>query len=155
MERNQLNDLYKKIERKAQELCDQLHGSFGYYNGHYHKSEIGEYEMDYFPIPVISFKGICDIEIDFDQISVTTKLTRDMAISYNFEKVKSYSFEAYGVENYLDDLYIDGDTICDMIEKIQQSNETNVFFSFNFPFEIAASTLYEFVNFISKEGFFY
>lgn len=62
--------------------------------------------MDYFPIPVITNKGTCDIEINLDQISITTKLTRNGALSYDFEKVKAYSFEAYGVKNYLDDFLL-------------------------------------------------
>ena len=155
MERSQLNEIYKKLDEKAKDISKLLHCDFGYYNGHYYKTKSGKYEMDYFPIPVISLKGVCDIEIASNQISVTTKLTRDMAISYDFEKVKSYSFEAYGVENYLDDFYLVGDTINDMVEKIKNSREQHIFFSFNFPFEVAASVVCEFIKLIRNEGFFY
>ena len=155
MVRSQLNEIYKRLDKKAHDICQLLNSTFGYYSGHYHKNEAGNYEPDYFPIPVISLNGICDIEIDLNQISITTKLTREDAISYDFEKLKSYSFEAYGVENYLEDFYVAGDTICDMKEKIQKSNEENVFFSFYFPFDVSANMLCALVSIIRKECFFY
>ena len=155
MIRNQLNEIYQNLDSKAKEISKILNCDFGYYNGHYYKDESGNYKTDYFPIPVISLKGICDIEIGLNQISVTTKLTRVRAISYNFDKVKSYSFEVYGVENYLDDFYLAGDTITAMIEKIKSSHEENIFFTFYFPYETASSSVCEFVDFIREEGFFY
>ena len=155
VKRSQLNEIYRKLDGKAQELGKLLQCAYGYYNGHYHKNIVGNYEMDYFPIPVISIKDLCDVEIDLKQISITTKLTRDKALSYDFEKVKSYNFEVYGAEEYLDDFYVVGDTISGMIEKIKASKEENIFFSFYFPFEVSANIVSEFVNFIGKEGFFY
>lgn len=155
MERRQLNDIYKKLDKKAHEIGERFHCTFGYYNGHYSKNGLGDYEIDYFPIPVISVKGICDIEIGLDQITVTTKLTREQALYNQFEHVKSYKFEVYGVDNYLDDFYLAGDTIGDMIEKIKESKEQNVFVTFCFPFEASPDELSELVSLISKEGFFY
>ena len=155
MKRSQLNEIYKNLDVKAQELGKLLQCAYGFYNGHYHKNTVRNYEMDYFPIPVISVKGLCDVEIDLNQISITTKLTRNKVLSYDFEKVKSYNFEVYGVENYLEDFYAVGDTISGMIEKIKESKEESVFFSFYFPFEVSANIVSEFVNFIGKEGFFY
>ena len=155
MERSRLNEIYKKLDEKARRISQLLHCDFGYFNGHYYKTESGNYEMDYFPIPVVSLKGVCDIEIALNQISVTTKLTREMAISYDFEKVKPYSFEAYGVENYLNDFYLVGDTINKMLEKIKSSQEQHIFFSFYFPFDVSASVICEFVKLIRNEGFFY
>ena len=155
MVRRQLNDVYKKLDEKAREISKLLDCDFCYYNGHYHKNSSGNYEMEYFPIPVLTLKGVCDIEIELNQISVTTKLTRDNAISYDFIKFQSYNFEAYGVENYLDDFYLDGDTLSSMKDRIKSSNEQNVFFSFYFPFEVESSVVREFVELISKEGFFY
>ncbi len=154
MDRSQLNELYKKLDDKAQEISQLLHCGFGYYNGHYHKNTAGNYEIDYFPIPVISVKGLCDIEIELSQISLTAKLSRETALSYDFEKLKSYNFEAYGVDNYLDDFYLAGDTTSVMIDKIKASREENIFFSFCFPFEVTADIVCSFVNFIGKEGFF-
>ena len=155
MNRSQLNEIYKKLDVKAQEFGKLLQCAYGFYNGHYHKNTVGNYEMDYFPIPVISVKGLCDVEIDLNQISITTKLTRNKVLSYDFDKFKSYNFEVYGVENYLEDFYVVGDTISGMIERIKASKEENVFFSFYFPFELPANVVREFVDFIGKEDFFY
>ena len=155
MKRIQLNEIYNKLDNKAREISQSLKCDFAYYNGHYSKNTKGDFEKDYFPIPVISVQGLCDIEIDLEQISVTTKLTKDAVLAYDFEKLRGYRFEAYGVENYLDDFYIAGDTISEMKEKVKQSSEENVFFSFIFSFEVESDAVCKFVNFISVEGFFY
>ena len=155
MERIELNEIYRKLDEKAREISKLFHCTFGYYNRHYHRNESGNYDMDYFPIPVVTVKDICDIEIDLTQVSITAKRTRDKALSYDFNKLSSYSFEAFGVENYLDDFYVAEDTIDTMIDKIMKSNEENNFFSFYFPYEVTPDTIYDFVNFIQKEGFFY
>lgn len=155
MERCQLNEIYRKMDEKAREISKLLHCTFGYYNGHYYRNESGNLEMDYFPIPVITMKGICDIEVTLDQISITTKLTRASALSYDFDRIKAHSFEAYGVENFIDDFYTVGSTIDAMIEKIMKSAEENIFFSFSFPYEVDSCTVCEFVRFIYAEGFFY
>ena len=155
MERRQLNEIYAKLDKKAQDIAKLLGCDYGYYNGHYHKNETGNYEKDYFPIPVISVKGLCDVEIDLDGISVTAKLTKDRAISYDFEKIKSFNFEVYGVENYLEDFYVLGDTIASMIEKLSNCKEENVFFSFYFTNDTPVDTICKLVKLIEEEGFFY
>ena len=155
MQRSELNEVYSKVDGKAREIAKILCCPFGYYNGHYYKNASGNFEMDYFPIPVVTLKGLCDIEVGLEQISVTTKLSKEKALSYDFAKVKDFSFEAYGVENYLDDFYVEGDTIDEMKAKIQKSNEQNVFFSFYFPFDVASNEVCELVTLISQEGFFY
>lgn len=155
IECHQLNEMYKELDEKAQAISNSFHCDFNYYNRHYSRGESGDYEIEYFPIPVITIKGICDIEIGLNQISVTTKLSRNGALSYDFEKVKTYSFEAYGVENYLDDFYTAGNTIDVMIDKIMKSEEENIFFSFYFSHEVDSDSICEFVKFLSEDGFFY
>lgn len=155
MDRSRLNEIYEKLDKRAHDICNRLHCSFGYYNGHYIKNERGEYEMDYFPIPVIEVKGVCDIELGLNIISITAKLTRAKAVEYDYEKIRKYNFEAYGVEDYLNDFFLAGDTIESMIEKIRKSNEENIFFSFYLPCDVDASAVCDLVNIITGEGFFY
>ena len=155
MERSRLNEIYIKLDKKARALAKTFGCGFGWYNGHYHRGESGDYAPDYFPIPVVTVDGVCDIEIDLDGISVTTKLTKNAALSYDFKKLEAYSFEVYGEENYLDDFYIPGGTVEAMIEKISESTEKNVFFSFYFPSRTAPDTLFGFVGYLRTEGFFY
>lgn len=155
MDRCRLNEIYKELDGKARRISEIFSAGFGYYNGHYHKGPSGDYEMDHFPIPVITVPGVCDIEVDPDGISVTTKLIRANALSYDFGKLAAYDFEACGVENYLDDFYSAGDTVETMLEKIRASEENAIFFSFCFPCEAAAEDIGKLVSFIQREGFFY
>ena len=155
MERSQLNEIYRELDAKARAIGRTLHCPVGYYNGHYRKNESGEYEKDYYPIPEVTVKGLCDIEIGLDEISVTTKLTKAQALSYDYEKIKAYAFEVYGVEDYLNDFYTDGDTINGMIERIEKSEEEHIGFCFSFSFEVGSDTVCDFVELLKKEGFFY
>ena len=99
--------------------------------------------------------GFCDIEIQFDKISVSTKLKRDVALTYSFEKFSEYEFEAYGVEDYLADFYHKGQTLQEMKENIRACNEAEIGFSFVFPFGVEGKQIFEFVKLLRREGFYY
>ena len=105
----------------------------GWYSGHYHKGDNGNWFRESYPIPVISIKGFCDIEIQFDKISVSAKLKRNTALAYSFEKFAEYEFEAYGVEDYLADFYHSGQTVPELKENIRACDEKEIGFSFMFP----------------------
>lgn len=104
---------------------------------------------------MIGVKGLCDIEIHFDEISVSTKLKRSAALEYSFEKFADYDFEAYGVEYCLADFYHAGQTMEEMKESIRACDEKEIVFSFVFPFEIEGNQIFEFVKLLRQEGFFY
>lgn len=80
METDELNGVYYPLYIKANEILKRFvpsrifEAEYGWYNGHYSKNQSGQYVMDYFPIPVVSVKGFCDIEIGIGQITVSTKL---------------------------------------------------------------------------------
>ncbi len=156
----QLNAIYSLLERKAYQLLKGLHhrvfdAQLGWYNGHYRMCADGNYSRDYFPIPVIEVKGYCDIEINLDCVTVTAKLKRAKALEYSYEKVSIFSFEAYGVEDYLLDFYTNGSTISQMKDVIRQSNETEIGFNFQLDFDIDGDRIYEFAKLLRKEGFYY
>ena len=162
MNRNELNEVYKKLESKMHELTtlfNSLHKGFqytcAYYSGHYYKNADGNYEMDYFPIPVISITNICDIEIGLDSISLSTKLKRATAIQFDYDKLSEYNFEAYGVKKYLEDYYAEGNTYAELVSNIEKSSEKEIGFSFQFSCDLEADKLYELVKFLRKEGFYY
>lgn len=162
MEKNELNNIYKKLETKSNELSspfNKIHKVFdykvAYFSGHYSKNEHGKYEMDYFPIPVISIVNYCDIEIGLNGISLTTKLKRLNALNFDYQKLKDYRFEVYGVTDYLSDYYTEGNTIEDLVKNIQSSQEHEIGFSFKFDEDIQAEDLYRFVLLIRRKGFFY
>ncbi|MDE5597728.1 MAG: hypothetical protein K2J04_07840 [Lachnospiraceae bacterium] len=76
----------KKAEIVHTLLHRKLELESSWYNGHYHRNEAGEWSRESYTIPVISVNGLCDIEIQFDKVSVSTKLKRDRALVYSFEK---------------------------------------------------------------------
>lgn len=160
IERKRLNQTYYPLYTKSVELVSVLrrHGfaaELGWYNGHYHRDESGQFQMDYFPIPVIRLKGFCDIEFDIAQISISSKLKRNNALHYTFEKMKNISFEAFGVEDYLASYYDSNMTIKQLHKNIQESRENDIGFSFSFSLNISNEDLLAFVKFLRCEGFFY
>ena len=155
-----LNRLYEPLHTKCCSLLAHLKGhalaaSMGWYNGHYSKNADGQYAMDYYPIPVISVAGCCDIEIGFEQLSVTAKLARSKACQYAFEKLADIPFEAFGVEKYLTDLYDRGMTLAQLRQNIEESREAEIGFSFLFPPETGNEALSAFIAFLHSEGFYY
>ena len=159
MDKQRLNEIYYPLDLKQAELNALFRGDFrlesSWYNGHYHKDETGNWCRESYPIPVIGVKGLCDIEIPFDKISVSTKLKRDAALGYPFEKLAGYEFEAYGVENYLTDFYHPGQTAQDLRENIRTRNEKEIGFSFVFPLDRDGKQIFEFVKLLQQEGFYY
>ena len=156
----EINAVYYCLEMKQAEITHALfHRIFelesGWYNGHYYKGENGNWLRESYPIPVIGVKGFCDIEIQFDKISVSTKLKRNTALSYSFEKFAGYEFETYGVEDYLADFYHPGQTVQELKESIRTCDEKEIGFSFVFPFDAEGRQIFEFVKLLRREGFYY
>lgn len=156
----QLNGVYAPLERKAHQLLQGLRDripetEFGWYSGHYRRGRDGEYHRDFFPIPVIGVRGYCDIEIHLDCVAVTAKLKRGRALESSYEELKGFSFEAYGVENYLQDFYVAGSTVSQMKEAIRQSGESEIGFSFRMDFGIDGDGICEFLELLRREGFYY
>lgn len=157
---DELNKLYYRLEMKQTELFQGLfHRCFelkrGYYNGNYHRDKSGNYVMEYYPIPIIEVQGLCDVEINVENITVSTKLTKQNAVEYNYGKLEKYSFEVYGVECYLQDFYDSGMTTEELRAEITKSEEKEIGFSFKFDFDITGTEMYEFAKMLRREGFFY
>lgn len=162
MKRQELNEFYKKLDSKAAELAgpfNKIHRIFNYkiayFNGHYSRDEQGGYQMDYFPIPVISIENYCDIEIGIDGVSLSTKLKREDALKFDYIKLCDYKFEAYGVQDYLNDFYVEGNTVEQLIINIRKSQEKEIGFAFYFSDTVDGEQMYRFVKFLRKEGFYY
>ena len=157
---NEINTAYYRLEMKQAEIIHALfHRIFelesGWYNGHYHKGDNENWIRESYPIPVIAVKGFCDIEIQFDKISISTKLKRSTVLTYSFEKFTGYEFDAYGVEDYLADFYHAGQTVHEMKDNIRVCDEKEIGFSFMFPFEVDGKQIFEFVKLLRREGFYY
>ncbi|MBP3701903.1 MAG: hypothetical protein J6I64_08430 [Lachnospiraceae bacterium] len=96
-----------------------------------------------------------NIEIQFNTISVSTKMKREAVLAYSFDKFSGYRFEAYGVEDYLVDFYHEGQTIQELKEHICASDEAEIGFSFVFSFDVEGTQIFEFVKLLRREGFYY
>lgn len=157
---NQLNKAYSLLEIRKAEIVDALyHRMFeiesGWYSGHYHRDDCGNWIRESYPIPVVSVKGLCDIEIGFERITVSTKLKRNTVLSYSFDKFAGYTFEAYGVDDYLADYFHAGQTIPEMKDNVRACEEREIGFSFTFPFDTDGTLIYDFAKLLRREGFFY
>lgn len=157
---NEVNAAYYQLEMKQAQIVHALfHRIFeiesGWYNGHYHKEENGDWRRESYPIPVIDVKGICDIEISFDSIVLSTKLKKDKALEYSYDKVSRYTFESFGVDDYLCDFYHSGMTIEELKTNISRSDEREIGFAFSFPFDIDGKEIFEFVKLLRREEFYY
>lgn len=117
--------------------------------------ETGNWFRESCPIPVIDVKGLCNIEIPFDKITISTKLKRSAALAYPFEKFAGYEFEAYGVNDYLADFYHSGQTLQELQKNIRACDEKEIGFSFVFPFDVDEKQIFEFVKLLRREGFYY
>lgn len=159
--RDQLNRFYRPIDLKAKEFTAKLvrpHSGFcaaaGFFNGHYHKNEAGKYREDAYPIPVIDVKGLCDIEIDFDSIRITTKLKKEQLLALDWSKLGGTQFEVYGVEDYLCD-YGNNQELLQMNLRIVSSRETEFFVSFLLPPDYSADEAIVFLKQLHNMGFYY
>lgn len=159
--RDLLNRLYLPIAKKAQTLRAalddaalnrSLHG--GFYNGHYHRDADGQYRADAYPIYVLEVRGLCDLEIDFDGVTVTTKLSREQAERFDWRLLGNVPFAVYGVERYLTDCGDSRDP--DAIRNgILSSAETEFFVSFSFPSDLSGEEAARFVGVLQQNSFYY
>lgn len=156
----ELDAVYRVLEEKQTRLARVLirqgfNAETGWYNGHYHKNGAGEWHRESYPIPVIGIRGLCDIEIQFDKVAVSAKLKRETALAYSFERFYGHEYEAYGVEDFLADFRHEGQTVEEMKENIAASGESEIGFSFAFPFEMEEQQMAEFAALLKEERFYY
>ena len=159
--RSMLNDLYSPIIDKTYKIVSsltKLHGGFNvvsrFYNGHYHKNSEGSYKEDKYPIPVITISGLCDIEIDFDNICITSKLSKDQIQLLDWNVLKGKHFEVYGLENYLLD-YGNEDDIDTMKNDTLASKEKEFFITIYLPTNIPTEDVIELLRLLKNNGFYY
>lgn len=155
-----LNEFYHFLEEKKNEIIQSLKGlnlkvSSGWFNGHYRKTDSGEWERESFPIPVISVHGICDIEIHDERLSLSTKMKKENALAFSFVPYIVYEFEAFGVEDYLADYFHPGMTLDEMKQQIEKSDESEIGFAIILPFDFNSRNLLDLIDKLKTDGFFY
>lgn len=160
MDMAELDRFYSRLSARCAQLLGGLqHRAFetewGWYSGHYRKGLDGAYHMDCYPIPVISVRGLCDIEIQTDEVNVTAKRRRSDVLEGDLGKLAAYPFEAYGVEDYLADYCGPGMSLEQFRENVAKSAEREIGFAFRFDFEVGGEQMYEFAKLLRREGFYY
>lgn len=75
---NVVNDSYRTLSERAIMLRNTLEKlgynvEWGYYDRHT-VTVNGDNFLEYYPIPVLTVNGICDIAVDFLQVSIDGKL---------------------------------------------------------------------------------
>lgn len=157
---NQLQKEYKRLELKYYQLWNGLnHRIFnldgGWFNGEFERSGDGLWVSQAYPIPVISVKGYCDVEIGFDKITVSAKRKRKDALTRSYEKLLPYNFEAFGSDDCCEVFYRLGMTEEQMKAKLRESNEQELRFRFILPWDTDQEQIYEFVKLLRREEFYY
>ena len=157
---NQLQKEYRRLELKYYQLWHGLdHRIFdldgSWLNGEFEKSADGQWINQSYPIPVISVKGYCDVEIGFDKITVSVKRKRKDALERSYEKLMVYNFEAFGSDDCREVFYRPGMTGEQMKAKLRESNEQEIRFRFILPWNTDQEQIYEFAKLLRREEFYY
>ena len=158
--RDQLQKEYRQLELKYFQLWQGLdHRIFNldgcWFNGEFERSEDGQWISQSYPIPVISVKGHCDVEIGFDKITVSTKRKRTDALTRSYKKLLPYEFEAFGSADCSEIFYRPGMTEEQMKAKLKESDEQEIRFRFLLPWDTDQEQIYEFVKLLRREAFYY
>jgi hypothetical protein len=157
----ELNEFYQELEHRANTILSQWltlrsrPAELRYYSGHYTKNSSGIYERDAFPIPVLSIKDLCDVEFHLDQIQVTTKLKKNDATQFNYQKIGEHAFEIYGLNDYVSTYGDHRTSVQDILTNIERSNESIIVFSFTFDNEVDPATIKHFIHQLEHLNFFY
>ena len=158
--RRELNKMYSELSSKMMQIAVALTYRIfqidaGWYNGHEHELPDGTWQVDRFPLPVISVKGFCEIHIEPGVVTVTARLKRDDALALDMSIFGGIPVEAFGVEHYYDTYYRPGGSVDAMREAIRASGEREVGFAFTFPFDKPAEEYYDFCKLLRRKRFYY
>lgn len=134
----ELNNIYEPLHRQFKELkrilekYDFSYSSAGWFNMHSIKYN-DEFIIEYFPIPVLSIKGVGDIGLNLDHIFIETTISKEKALNLQLDKFNDYNIEIYGVSDYLID-YFESNLETEVYkEKIHESNENEFHFTIYLP----------------------
>ncbi len=131
-----LNSIYEPMWRRTAALDRKLKEAgipHGWDYCAFHSSlREGEYRMEYFPIPVITVEGVCDIGIELDSLLNDPHLSRAQALAFDGGAVP-WTFEVYGTENFLEDLCRPDMSSAELRAVIGQSGEEEIGIAFSLP----------------------
>ena len=155
--RQRLNQFYRPMDERMRALSAALArrglaAEGGWFSGHYTRDSAGQYHRDDFPIPVVTVKGVCDVELGPVLTTVSARLGRDAALALSPEELE-VPFEAYGAEDYLLDLYLPGMAPATLAENIRACGEREIGFSFCLPPDAPAERVLALIEKLARWGF--
>ena len=158
--KEQLNGFYKILDERADQIkIILIDAGFNvekrYFNGHFDKDASGNYVKDYYPIPVIEVKGLCDIEIVEMHINVSAKISKENAINFDYGKFADCYFEVYGVNDYLADYCKSGEDITNLLKNLEACNEREIGFAFTLEKDCAVDRILKLLTLLKNNGFYY
>lgn len=160
-QKEMLDAAYAPLDQRAKNILQFLKDagfsrlSYGYFAGHSWADETGQYHRDDFPIPVITVKGLCDIELDFEHTSVTAKLTKSAALSLDDTALQDMRFIMYGVEDFQREFKKEAESIAVALDQLKNCGEEELFFSFLFPDDVEQEEILLALKKLSRLGFYY
>lgn len=160
-ERNSLNDLYYPLCEKAELIKarlvdDGVSADIRWYNNNSHFTQEGFYETDCFPIPVVEAEGLFDVTLDFDTITIISKLSKQSAVDLDYSIFDGYSFDVYGSDDYLGRSFYSAETgISGIIDNIRSCNDKDIVFCVSLDFDVRPAKLFKLMTVILDNGFYY
>lgn len=145
-----VNDFYMTYDNKLNSLINLLSKSYKVTYKYTTK-----YTKEYFPLPVISVKNICEIVFNEYEIDINTKISKDDLLNLNFNKLKNYDFDIYPTCDYYDDLYEKGMSNKEVLEKIKKVKYKNLGMTFIVPLDMNNTQIRKLIDLLSNNKFKY
>lgn len=153
----ELNKVYEPIYTHMKGVLNLLkqggyHFDWGYFGQHYVKLN-NEWVLEYYPIPVITIKDICDVGFDINHTFIEFKLKREHAMKFDFSKLHLYKFEVYGINDFLIDFYNKNLDVSLISDRIKNSEEQEIGISLFFKYNENHNILMDAIEILKKENY--
>lgn len=154
-----INTLYRDAELRLESTLRALRQlgcplSHGWYNGHYRKGAGGAWQRESFPIPVIHVEGLCEVELPFESIAVTARLTRASALTYRFDRLADYDYELLSAEDMQTEYYHRGMSDSERQTRLEASHEPQLLITVHLPPDVSDGELVRLIGILLQDGFF-
>ena len=123
---NQLNDIFQPLHERSAIVRKLLSSSgyaiaSGWYNNHSISID-SRMRTEYYAIPVVSVREICDIGFDVDHIFIESYISKSEIELIDFEMLLTqYCFEIYDAEEFMNDICTSNDSVNEILSAIRRS----------------------------------
>lgn len=141
-----LNDFYSNYDEKCKKLIKLLSKTYKinyYYTNNYYKNSY----YDYYPLPVIEVKDVCDVVfLDNDEVNIVCKLNKDKAIKFDYDKLKDFDYSICPISDLYDDLYEKGMSYDELNSNIKKCKDKEIVLIFIVPFDLSNKKFESIIN---------